>query len=130
MSKPMLKWRVDYVVGSTYKVKYVNAETNTQAVKRARVKNIVDLNVVNESLMEQLLDAGYPRDQIFNHESDLYVFVTPLTQRVVNKWCEDNRYAKHLFMKTFTDQISGRPMYDIPFQYTPYWDEKERTILQ
>ena len=130
MNEKMLKWRVDYVVGSTYKVKYVNAETNTQAVKRARVKNIVDLNVVNKSLMEQLLDAGYPRDQIFNHESDLYVFMTPLTQRVVNKWCADNGYAKHLFMEIFADQITGRPMYDIPFQYTPFWEHNERTILQ
>jgi len=124
VNEKMLKWRVDYVVGSTYKVKYVNAETNTQAVKRARVKNIVDLNVVNQSLMQQLLDAGYPREQMFNHCSDLYVFVTPLTRRVANKWCEDNGYAKELFMKVFTDQITGKPMYDIAFQYIPYWDHK------
>ena len=38
-----IKWRVDYVVGNTYKVKYVYAENNKQAIKKARVKNIVDL---------------------------------------------------------------------------------------
>ena len=37
------KWRVVYVVGNTYKTKYVFAATNTQAIKKARVKNIVDL---------------------------------------------------------------------------------------
>lgn len=85
---------------------------------------------MSKPLMQLLLDAGYPRDQMFNHYSDLYVFVTPLTRHIVNKWCEDNRYAKHLFMKTFTDQITGKPMYDIPFQYTTYWEHNERTILQ
>lgn len=44
----MKKWRVDYVVGNTYKVKFVNAETNTEAIKKAKVKNIVDLNIVDE----------------------------------------------------------------------------------
>ena len=33
------------------------------------------------TLMERLLAAGYPRDQMFSHESDLYIFVTPLTMR-------------------------------------------------
>lgn len=42
----MTKWRVDYVIGSTYKVKYVDAKTNTEAIKKAKVKNIVDLNQV------------------------------------------------------------------------------------
>ena len=41
-----MKWRVDYVVGNTYKVKYVIANSASQAIKKARVKNIVDLNIV------------------------------------------------------------------------------------
>lgn len=40
---------VDYVVGNTYKVKYVEAKTNTEAIKKAKVKNIVDLNPVDET---------------------------------------------------------------------------------
>lgn len=42
----MKTWIVDYVVGNTYKVKTVNAETAADAIKKARVKNIVDLNPV------------------------------------------------------------------------------------
>lgn len=38
-----IKWRVDYVVGNTYRVKYVYAENNIQAIKKAKVKNIVEL---------------------------------------------------------------------------------------
>lgn len=43
----MKTWIVDYVVGNTYKVKTVNAETAADAIKKARVKNIVDLNFVD-----------------------------------------------------------------------------------
>lgn len=45
----MLKWEVIYVVGNTYKCKYVYAQTNEQAIKKARIKNIVDLYVVDEN---------------------------------------------------------------------------------
>ena len=44
----MKKWIVDYVVGNTYKIKYVYAETAAQAIKKARIKNIVDLRVVED----------------------------------------------------------------------------------
>ena len=75
-------------------------------------------------LMEALEEAGYPREQMFNHCSDLYVFITPLTKRVVDKWFKDERLNKSLFVKTFSDQITGRQMHDIAFQYTPYWRGK------
>lgn len=43
-----MKWRVDYVVDNTYKVKYVIADSASQAIKKARVKNIVDLNIIGD----------------------------------------------------------------------------------
>ena len=39
-------WIVDYIVGNTYKVKYIKADTAAEAIKKARVKNIVDLKQV------------------------------------------------------------------------------------
>ena len=57
------------------------------------------------------------KEEFFHHYSDLYIFATPLTQRVVNQWCKDNGYHRHLFVSTFRDQITGRPMYDCAFQY-------------
>lgn len=83
---------------------------------------------MSKTLMEALEDAGYPREQMFNHCSDLYVFITPITRRVVDKWFKDERLNKSLFVKTFSDQITGSPMFDIAFQYTPYWEEKARQI--
>ena len=46
--KIMHIWRVDYVIGNTYKVKYIEAETAQAAIKKARIKNIVDIMPYSE----------------------------------------------------------------------------------
>lgn len=81
---------------------------------------------MGKTLMEALEEAGYPREQMFNHYSDLYVFVTPLTNRVIDEWLKENGWHREPFITTFRDQITGRQMYDVAFQYTPYWEEKAR----
>lgn len=48
-----MKWEVVYVVGNTYKKKTVEADTNMKAIKKARVKNIVDLIQINEREREK-----------------------------------------------------------------------------
>lgn len=40
---------------------------------------------MEKTLMEMLLDAGYPTEDIFHHESDLYIYVTPLTSKVIDQ---------------------------------------------
>lgn len=42
--------------------------------------------MTDKTLMQELLAAGYPREQMFNHESDLYIYVTPLTTKVVEEF--------------------------------------------
>lgn len=78
------------------------------------------------TLMEALENAGYPRERMFNHNSDLYVFVTPVTTRVINDWCVAEGINKEVFLETFKDNITGRPMYSIAFQYMPYWEERAK----
>ena len=39
---------------------------------------------------------------------------------------KENGYRGDLFAKIFDDQITGRPMYDVAFQYNPYWKEVAR----
>lgn len=77
---------------------------------------------MNKALMEELVDAGYPAENFYHHRSDLYIFATPLTKRVVDNWFKKNGYHRHLFVSTFHDQVTGRLMYDIAFQYTPFWE--------
>ena len=81
--------------------------------------------------MQMLLDAGYPKEDMHNYESDLYIYVTPLTTKVLEDWCKANGWHKELvksgsyLLDTFIDQITGRKMYDIAFQYLPWWEERE-----
>lgn len=56
-------------------------------------------------------------EDIDNHGSDLYVPVTADTKKVL----ADYEFKGNV--TTFVDQITGRPYYDIPFAYTPYWEE-------
>ena len=83
----------------------------------------------NKSLMERLLEAGYPPEDIDHHYSDLYVYVTPLTTRILTEWANENGYDGNLrdgvFVQIFKDQITGKMMYDIAFQYIPSLDKKE-----
>ena len=80
-------------------------------------------------LMERLLEAGYPPEDVDHRYSDLYVYVTPLTTKVIAEWANDYGYNSNLrdgvFVQTFKDQITGRTMYDIAFQYIPSLDKKE-----
>ena len=80
----------------------------------------------SKSLMQQLLDAGYPEDQIDHHESDLYVYVTPLTTGVIQKWCEENGYNLDHFCSVFKDQKTGKRMYDCAFQFDKFWKDEAR----
>lgn len=83
----------------------------------------------NKSLMERLLESGYPPEDIDHYYYDLYVYVTPLTTKVIKEWADENGYDSNfrdgVFVKTFKDQITGRKMYDIAFQYIPSLDKKE-----
>ena len=82
----------------------------------------------NKSLMERLLEAGYPPEDIDHRYSDLYVYVTPMTTRVLTEWADENGYDSNLrdgvFVQKFMDQITGRMMYDVAFQYIPSLDKK------
>ena len=82
----------------------------------------------NKPLMERLLEAGYSPEDIDHHYYDLYVYVTPLTTKVIAEWANDYGYNDNLrdglFVQKFRDQITGRMMYDIFFQYIPSLDKK------
>lgn len=78
------------------------------------------------TLMEKLVEAGYPKEDFFHHCSDLYIYANSMTQRVINEWFKEQQLDRTLFVSMFTDQITGKPMYDVAFQYTPYWEERSR----
>ena len=77
----------------------------------------------DKTLKQMLLDAGYPKIEMFHHYSDLYVFVTPVTTRVIDEWCNEHGYTKNLHCPKFKDRITGKLMYDCAFQC--YEEEKK-----
>ena len=87
----------------------------------------------DKSLIQMLLEAGYPKEDIHHHESDLYIYVTPLTTRVLYDWCVANGWNTQLIennwllFSTFKCNITGRKMYSIAFQYLPWWEEHTNT---
>ena len=84
-----------------------------------------------KTLMEMLIEAGYPKEDIHHHNSDLYVYVTPLTRKVLDYWCRENGWSpmlvreKSFLFDVFTDNITGRKMYDVAFQYIPFWEANQ-----
>lgn len=83
-----------------------------------------------KSLMQMLIEAGYPRDDVRHHESDLYIYANQLTTKVLEDWCRANGWnvelvrQKSCLCDTFVDQITGRRMYDVAFQYIPWWEKR------
>ena len=71
----------------------------------------------NKPLMELLLEAGYSAEEMHHHETDLYVYVTPLTTKIIEAWCKAHGYTMEWHCPIFIDQITGRKMYDCAFQY-------------
>ena len=68
------------------------------------------------SLWAALKEAGIEMD---NHASDLYCPVTPTTQEILA------RYPTELAnSRTFVSQIDGKPWYDVPFAYVPWWEAR------
>ena len=78
-----------------------------------------------QPILPRLLDAGYPKEEIFHHYSDLYVYVTPLTTQIIDDWCRENGCSKDWFCPIFKNQINGRLMYDCVAQYYEIEDNCE-----
>ena len=48
-----------------------------------------------------------------------------LTKKVVDEYCKEKGFNREWHCPIFKDQITGRKMYDIAFQYIPSLDKKE-----
>jgi hypothetical protein len=76
----------------------------------------------SRSLYRRLVDADVKID---NHRSDLYFPVTKLTREIVRQAVADGIIGRHV-TTTFTNQVEGGLWFDATFQYTPFWEARER----
>lgn len=65
----------------------------------------------------EMLAAGVALD---SHESDMYAEVTPASRAIVA------RYQHRDNVRTFTDAVTGKLMFDVPFSYRPFWNQHGR----
>lgn len=65
------------------------------------------------TLYEQLVSAGVATD---SHASDLYCEVTPTSSKIVTAYLGPDGNVTR-----FRSQIDGRPWFEIPFAYDPFW---------
>lgn len=63
-------------------------------------------------LMRMLVEAGYSKNEMAHSGSDLYVFVTPISSKVIKEWCYIHDYRRDWHCPVFQDQITGCLMYD------------------
>ena len=68
------------------------------------------------TIYEQIRTAGIQFD---NHESDLYVAITPESTEILNG------YEHRENIEVFISQIDKKPWYDVPFAYDPWWAKRE-----
>ena len=66
-----------------------------------------------KTIYEDMRDAGVP---IANHCSDLYVPVTPVTTKILNR--------RNANRQVFTNQVEGGRWYDIAGAFDPYWNAR------
>ena len=76
------------------------------------------------TLIEKLIKAGYPKELIYHHGSDLYVYATSVAEKAINDWAKENGYNKFHFVEKFNDNVTGKPMFNVAFQYDPFLEEK------
>lgn len=97
---------------SPSEVAYLGAHPSERQEKAA----VVACDVPVQSLYAALKAAGL---EMGNHESDLYVPVTPESTAILAKYPTSKANAT-----VFKSNIDGKPNYDVPFAYEPFWQKK------
>lgn len=70
-----------------------------------------------KTLLEMLIESGYPKKEIYHHYSDLYIFATPETDKIIDIWCKQHNFNRRLHCSKFRDAVTGKPMFDCAFCY-------------
>jgi hypothetical protein len=67
------------------------------------------------SLYTTLVEAGV---KVGNWQSDLYFPVSDVTREILAGFPKEKSIAK-----TFKSNIDGKPTYEVPFAFDPYWEK-------
>jgi hypothetical protein len=91
----------------------------TEGSSTSKLNSSADvLEVAGPGLYAELLAAGIEMD---SHESDLYVAVNKESTAILGKYP-----VKKSNSSVFRSNIDGSLLYDVPFSYEPYWENKSK----
>lgn len=68
-----------------------------------------------QNIYERAVES-MPKNEIDHWQSDLYLKATPISEKLVDE------YEWRGSVTTFLDQVEGKLWYEIPFAFTPYWE--------
>lgn len=94
---------------------YING-TDEDAARLAlyeSYEHISRLKLEPASIYDECVSLGIPTS---NHESDLYIPLTPTTQKLAIDY--------GISASSFTNQVEGGLWLDLPFQYKPFWNKR------
>ena len=78
-----------------------------------------------DSIYDRLLSSSCEMD---NHESDLYVKDTPRAREVMVEFMTD--YPEITLNRSlFISQLDGKPWFELPFMFSPWWRSKALLAL-
>lgn len=108
------------VVSSVDGIHSYMGATLSDAWKDAAKHAVANYQMANGiSLYKELVAAGV---EVSNHESDLYVPITPETTAILDRFPLQKGNAT-----TFKSNTDGAMMFDVPFAFDPAW-EKKRSV--
>jgi hypothetical protein len=73
-----------------------------------------NMNTKKKSIYQAMKDKNIPT---YSHESDLYVPVNADSREIVRKYF----FLRNVTL--FIDAVDGKPYFDIPFGYDPWYDK-------
>jgi hypothetical protein len=73
-----------------------------------------------KSLYRRLVEAGLKTD---HHEADLYVERTEASLAIIEQFKDEGGLVSPA---TFVSQVERTPWIDLPFQYDPFWEAKQK----
>lgn len=85
---------------------------------RNAVKQMAEESEVTPENICEIAMKLLPAEDIDHHETDLYIRKTPESTKLINKMKNKS------LLSTFIDNIDHVVWYELPFCYSPVWEER------
>lgn len=74
---------------------------------------------IERTLIQQFVDAGFPKEQIEHNGTDFFIDVTTITTSVLDEWCEKHHVSKNIKFPKCWDSKQNKYVYRCELQDSP-----------